>query len=144
MFNISNLVLLISIPVTLSKYLQNDIKLPPQPAVVSIILILFFVCSFIVLRIFFGKSSSEKSINASRFASIFFKPSKMFLDDEKIDAYKFINNGTHVWLNMKPDTSGEITIIGTTVIPEFPIIAPLAIGFLMILVLPFTRKFNLR
>jgi len=45
---------------------------------------------------------------------------------------------------MKPVTSGEITIIGTTVIPEFPIIAPLAIGFLMILVVPLISKFNLR
>ena len=61
-----------------------------------------------------------------------------------MEYYKYINNGTHVWLNMKPETSGEITIIGTTVIPEFPIIAPLAIGFLMILVVPLMRKFNLR
>jgi len=51
--------------------------------------------------------------------------------------------GTHVWLSMKPETVGEVSIIGTTVIPEFPIIAPLAIGFLMILIIPFTKKFNL-
>ena len=44
---------------------------------------------------------------------------------------------------MKPDSSGEISIIGTTVIPEFPIIAPLAIGFLIILAMPLMRKFNL-
>ncbi len=45
---------------------------------------------------------------------------------------------------MKTETSGEIIIIGTTVIPEFPIIAPLAVGFLMILVVPLIKKFNLR
>jgi hypothetical protein len=45
---------------------------------------------------------------------------------------------------MKTDSPGEITIIGTTVIPEFPIIAPLAVGFLMILAMPLMRKFNLR
>ena len=55
-----------------------------------------------------------------------------------------MDNETHVSLNIKPETSGEITIIGTTVIPEFPIIAPLAIGFLMILVVPLMKKFNLR
>jgi len=71
-------------------------------------------------------------------------PYLVFLDEEKIVQHKFNNNGTHVWLNMRPETSGEITIIGTTVIPEFPIIAPLAVGFLMILVMPLMRKFNLR
>ena len=75
---------------------------------------------------------------------LLWEPYSVFLDDEKINVHKFINNGTHVWLNMKPETSGEITIVGTTVIPEFPIIAPLAIGFLMILVVPLIRKVNLR
>ena len=70
-------------------------------------------------------------------------PYVVLFDDEKIFFNEFNNNGTHVWLNIKPETSGEVEIIGTTVIPEFPIIAPLAIGFLMILVLPFARKFNL-
>jgi len=71
-------------------------------------------------------------------------PYSIFLDDKKIIQHKFNNNGTHVWLNMRPETSGEITIIGTTVIPEFPIIAPLVVGFLMILVMPLMRKVNLR
>jgi len=75
---------------------------------------------------------------------LLWEPYSVFLDDEKIDQHKFNNNGTHVWLNMRPETSGEIIIIGTTVIPEFPIIAPLAIGFLMILVIPLMKKVNLR
>ena len=74
---------------------------------------------------------------------LLWEPYSVFLDDEKISFNEFNNNGTHVWLNMKPETTGEITIIGTTVIPEFPIIAPLAVGFLMILVVPLIRKFNL-
>ena len=74
---------------------------------------------------------------------LLWNPYIVLLDDEKILFHQYINNGTHIWLSLKPETSGAITIIGTTVIPEFPIIAPLAIGFLMILVLPFTRKFNL-
>ena len=75
---------------------------------------------------------------------LLWEPYSVFLNDEKILKHEFINNGTHVWLNIRPETSGEITIIGTTVIPEFPIIAPLAVGFLMILVVPLIRKFNLR
>ena len=74
---------------------------------------------------------------------LLWNPYVVLLDDEKIFFHEYNNDGTHVWLSLKPETSGEIIIIGTTVIPEFPIIAPLAIGFLMILALPFTRKFNL-
>jgi len=70
-------------------------------------------------------------------------PYVVLLDDKKIFFHEYINNGTHVWVNMKPETTGEVAIIGTTVVPEFPIIAPLAIGFLMIMIMPFVRKFNL-
>jgi len=69
-------------------------------------------------------------------------PYVVFLDDEKI-LFHTMNSETHVTLDIKPKTSGEITITGTTVIPEFPIIAPLAIGFLMILVIPLMKKINL-
>jgi len=75
---------------------------------------------------------------------LLWEPYVVFLDNEKIHQNKFNNNGTHVWLNIKPESSGEITIMGTTVIPEFPMIAPLAVGFLMILGIPLIRKFNLR
>jgi hypothetical protein len=70
-------------------------------------------------------------------------PYAVFLDDEKESFQEYNNNGTHTWVSLRPDTVGEITIIGTTVVPEFPIIAPLAIGFLMILVIPFIKKISL-
>ncbi|QMU54083.1 MAG: hypothetical protein GKS07_03670 [Nitrosopumilus sp.] len=70
-------------------------------------------------------------------------PYAVFLDDEKKLFHQYNNNGTHTWVSLRPDTAGEITIIGTTVVPEFPIIAPLAIGFLMILMVPFMKKFSL-
>jgi len=75
---------------------------------------------------------------------LLWKPYTILLDGERISYHEFNNDGTHVWLSMIPETSGEITIIGTTVIPEFPIIAPLAVGFLMILFVPLMKKFNLR
>ena len=46
------------------------------------------------------------------------EPFSVLLDDEKIIFHKYNENGTHVWLNMRPQHSGEITIIGT-VIPDF-------------------------
>jgi hypothetical protein len=71
-------------------------------------------------------------------------PYDVFLGDAKIHSFEYINNGTHVWVSMKPDDSGSVSIIGTTVVPEFPLIAPLAVGFLMIVILPIIRKVNLR
>ena len=70
-------------------------------------------------------------------------PYVVFLDDEKKLFHEYNNNGTHAWISLRPDTAGEITIIGTTVVPEFSIIAPLAIGFLMILIVSFIKKFSL-
>ena len=74
---------------------------------------------------------------------LLWEPYTVFLNEEEIPSRQHINNGTHVWLIINPDESGQVNIIGTTVVPEFPIIAPLAIGFLMILVLPFMKKFSL-
>lgn len=75
---------------------------------------------------------------------LLWEPYTVFLDDEKIYFHEYINNGTHVWLNMRPEHSGEISIVGTTVVPEFPNIAPLAIGFFIIAIFPIIRKINLR
>lgn len=72
---------------------------------------------------------------------LLWEPYTVFHDDGKI-FFRNYNNGTHVWLNFEPETSGEIIIVGTTVIPEFPI-APLAIGFLIILAIPLLKKINL-
>ena len=97
-----------------------------------------------------AKEISFKINNSNQFVTtvipleLLWGPYAVFLDDEKIFFQDSMNNGTHVWVNIKPDTSGKITMIGTTVVPEFPIIAPLAIGFLMMMMVPFVRKFNLR
>ena len=48
------------------------------------------------------------------------KPYQVFLDGEKLFFHEYINNGTHVWLNMRPQDSGEVSIIGT-IIPEIEI-----------------------
>jgi len=95
-------------------------------------------------KISFKISDDNQFVTAIIPLELLWEPYMVFLDEEKIFFHEYINNGTHVWLNMKPETPGEITIIGTTVVPEFPIIAPLAVGFLIILVVPLIRKFNLR
>ena len=96
-----------------------------------------------------NKGISFKINNENRFVTtvvpleLLWGPYEVFLNDEKTYFHEYVNNGTHVWISMKPDTTGKITIIGTTVIPEFPIFAPMAIGFLMVMIIPLVRKFSL-
>ena len=45
-------------------------------------------------------------------------PYNVYMGDEKILFHEYINNGTHVWLNIRPDNSGNVSIIGTTVISD--------------------------
>lgn len=94
-------------------------------------------------RISFKVNDDNQFVTAVIPLELLWGPYAVFHDDEKIYFHEYINNGTHVWVNIRPDTAGDITIIGTTVVPEFPIIAPLAVGFLIILVVPLVRKFNL-
>lgn len=70
-------------------------------------------------------------------------PYIVLLDEEKIPFYEYNNNGTYSWLNIKPDDAGEIAIVGTTVVPEFSLFLPLAIGFIVIIMAPLVRKINL-
>ena len=93
-------------------------------------------------KISFKINNSDQFVTTIIPSELLWGPYAVFLDDEKELFHEFNRNGTHAWINLRPDTAGEITIIGTTVVPEFPIIAPLVIGFLMILVIPFMKKFS--
>ena len=42
------------------------------------------------------------------------RPYNVYMGDEKIFFHEYINNGTHVWLNIRPDNSGNVSITGTT------------------------------
>ena len=46
------------------------------------------------------------------------EPYQVFLDGEKIFFHEYLSNSTHVWLNMRPQNSGEVSITGT-ISPEF-------------------------
>jgi len=70
-------------------------------------------------------------------------PYLIFLDDEKIKFNKTMKNENDIVLNIKPEVSGEIVIIGTTVIPEFSMFIPLIMGFFIILTMPLIKKINL-
>ena len=70
-------------------------------------------------------------------------PYIILLDDEKIQYSKSIDEEKNISITMKPKSTGQITIIGTTVIPEFSMFIPLIMGFLIILTVPFMKKFSL-
>ena len=70
-------------------------------------------------------------------------PYVILLNDEQIIYSKYSIKENYISLSMKPESPGQITIIGTTVIPEFSMFIPLIMGFLIILTVPFMKKFSL-
>ena len=101
----------------------------------------------------FNFNQAEKNINfqineENKFVTVIMSeellggPYIVLLDNEKISYSKFTEEG-NILLNLKPETTGKITIIGTTVIPEFSMFIPLIMGFLVVLTVPFMKKFNL-
>lgn len=74
---------------------------------------------------------------------LLWNPYEVFQDDKQILKHEFVLNETHALLSIRPQNSGTIEIIGTTVIPEFPIIAPLFVGIAIVVALQIKNKFNL-
>ena len=75
---------------------------------------------------------------------LLWEPYDVNINSNKTLNTEFYNNGTHVWLGFRPDTSGTINIIGTTVVPEFPLFVPLVIGISLVIALQFRNKFSFR
>ena len=72
------------------------------------------------------------------------EPYGVFTDEEKVFKHEFVVNETHVQLNIRPETAGTIRIIGTSVVPEFPLFVPLVLGMSMVMVLVFRKSFASR
>ena len=80
------------------------------------------------------------------------EPYQVFLDEEKIFFQEYFSNGTHVWLNMRPQNSGEVSITGTispeinldppeTEFPlEYAIVGLIIIGIIIISVIFIKQK----
>ena len=90
----------------------------------------------------FEVNEENKYVTISMSEELLGGPYIILLDTEKIQYSKSEIDG-YVTLSIKPETTGEITIIGTTVIPEFSMFIPLIMGFLIILSVPFVKKINL-
>ena len=94
-------------------------------------------------KLSFFVSENDQFITVVIPLELLWEPYIVLVNDEQIVHYQFFENETHAWINLKPDSAGEVSIIGTTVVPEFPLIAPLALGLIIVLAVPLVRKFNL-
>jgi len=96
------------------------------------------------------KSLSFDINNAQRFVTLIiplellWNPYEVYLNDEKIIKHKFFQNSTHVWLNIRPDTTGTVQIIGTSAVPEFSMLLPFVLGIAIVLGLQMKNRINIR
>ena len=91
----------------------------------------------------FQVNEEDKNVTIIMSEELLGGPYLVFLDDEKIKFGKTMKGENNIVLNIKPEVSGEIVIIGTTVIPEFSMFIPLIMGFFIILTMPLIKKINL-
>ena len=73
---------------------------------------------------------------------LLWEPYDVYINTNQTENAEFYNNGTHTWLGFRPETPGTIQVIGTTVVPEFPLFVPLVVGISLVLVLQFRNKLN--
>ncbi len=71
-------------------------------------------------------------------------PYDVVMNGNKTLHTEYRNNGTHVWIGLRPASSGTVQITGTTVVPEFPLFMPLAIAISAIVLLRFTSRLSFR
>ena len=83
----------------------------------------------------FQVNEKNKFVTISMEEELLGGPYVILLNDEKIKYTKSSSKENYVSLSMKPESPGEIIIIGTTVIPEFSMFLPLIMGFVIILTL---------
>lgn len=75
---------------------------------------------------------------------LLWNPYEVYLNNEQILKHEFAKNETHVWLNVRPETTGTLQIIGTSVVPEFPLFIPLMLALSIVIVLQIRNKTTLR
>ena len=95
-------------------------------------------------NISFQINEENKFVIVSMSEELLGGPYVILLNDEKIYYSKHFRADDNVSLSFKPETTGQVTIIGTTVIPEFSMFIPLIMGFFIILTIPMMKRFSLR
>ncbi len=75
---------------------------------------------------------------------LLWKPYDVYFNGENILKHEFWSNETHAMLNVKPKTTGTLLIIGTSVVPEFPILIPLFLGLTAVILIQLKNRTSLR
>ncbi len=92
----------------------------------------------------FDISQANKPITMIIPLELLWSPYVVNMNDQNLTDYEIFQNSTHAWVSIYPKEIGKITLIGTTVVPEFSALIPLVVGMMMIIILPLRNKINLR
>ena len=91
----------------------------------------------------FDLNDSNQFVTLAIPLELLWNPYDVYLNEKNILKHEYFKNETHVLLNVKPQNSGTVLIIGTSVVPEFPILMPLFIGLAAVILLQLKSKINL-
>ena len=76
---------------------------------------------------------------------LLWKPYQAWMGDEKLFTHEFKVDDEHYGVSLKLDEPGTVSIVGTSVIPEFPMILPIMIiGITAVIILQMKNKIILR
>jgi len=86
-----------------------------------------------------SKSISFNLLEDNQFVTLLIPPEllgspfQVYVDGDPIQHHPLFIDGVDRGLSIRPSTSGTVQIIGTSVIPEFPLFLPLIFGMVMVL-----------
>jgi hypothetical protein len=75
---------------------------------------------------------------------LLWNPYDVYLNEKNILKHEFYSNETHTVINVKPKTNGTLMIIGTSAVPEFPILIPLFLGLTAVILIQLKNRSSLR
>ena len=87
----------------------------------------------------FNVSDADKFVTVIIPTELLGGPYVAVLGNEEVRANEYHNNSTHAWLSVQAESGGDMEIIGTTVIPEFPLTVMLIVGFAVMVLVGVTR-----
>ncbi|MGQ0772073.1 MAG: hypothetical protein ACT4NT_04815 [Nitrososphaerota archaeon] len=90
-------------------------------------------------KLSFDVNEENKYITLVIPLELIWNPYEVFLNGEKILKHEFYSDEKEVWLNIKPNETGTVEIIGVSAVPEFPITVVLILGVAMIFAAKFTK-----
>lgn len=74
---------------------------------------------------------------------LLWNPYDVYFNEKNILKHEFWSNETHAMLSVKPNSTGTLLIIGTSVVPEFPILIPLFLGLSAVILIQLRNRTSL-